>query len=121
MAHLAGLIEAPCRFGSDSVLRRCPQHVRFSPDSDQTADIVPGRFRATSGYEQLQQIRDRNISRKWSSGLRCSGFLFGSFTFGSFWHLKEEDDDSHKGGRAEGEKRRTVAEMIDNLAGGKPT
>jgi len=25
---------------------------------------------------------------------------FGSFRFGGFWHLKEEDDDGHKGGGA---------------------
>jgi hypothetical protein len=41
-----------------------------------------------------------SIGEKRYSGLRQYRFLFGSFRFGGFWHLKEEDDDGHKGGGA---------------------
>jgi hypothetical protein len=32
------------QLGSDSVIQRCPRHVRFSSDSDQTADVTAFLF-----------------------------------------------------------------------------
>ena len=39
--------------GSFSTELGCPQHVRFTPVSDQTADNTGGPFRATSGSQPL--------------------------------------------------------------------
>ncbi|MGA2817918.1 MAG: hypothetical protein ABSE67_16795, partial [Xanthobacteraceae bacterium] len=53
----------------------------------------------------------------YATDLTCGDSVF---RFGSFRHLEEEDYDGHEGGGAQGEKCRAVAEMIDNLASGKP-
>ena len=47
--------------GSNSVLRQCRRHVRYSSESDQTADIMPGRFRARKRPEQMQQDVDSRL------------------------------------------------------------
>jgi len=45
------------RIGSKAVFRRCPRHVRFSPHSDQAADITLRRRRAIFRLMQCERER----------------------------------------------------------------
>ena len=48
------------RFGSNSVITRCPPRVRFTPHSDRIADIARGRFggqKQTHAAQQMMTLR----------------------------------------------------------------
>ena len=56
------------RFGSISTELGCPRHVRFTPDSDQTADIPDGQLRAISRSRTTSLTgRDRQDLRRASA------------------------------------------------------
>ena len=61
----AGFDPAYVADGSFSTKLGCPRHVRFTPDSDRTADIAGGPFRANFGSDRTHSItasaRERRV------------------------------------------------------------
>jgi hypothetical protein len=65
-ARDAGVV-ADDRCGSFSTELGCPRHVRFTPDSDRTADIVGGPFRARLGHGDTTRSPRRHGLEAWEA------------------------------------------------------
>src|SRR5436190_21972478 len=65
--------------GSISTELGCPRHVRFAPDSDQTADIAGGLFVADI-VAKVENRTTPKISPKLIFGLSAAGPLFSGTT-----------------------------------------
>ncbi len=70
---------------------------QFAVQKSSTRRVACGPRPAVSNCNKSST---ESIGQKRYSGLRQYRFLFDSFRFGGFWHLKEEDHDGHKGGGA---------------------
>jgi hypothetical protein len=72
-ARDAGVV-ADDRCGSFSTELGCPRHVRFTPDSDRTADVVGGPLRARLGHGDNYSITSSARARSMGGRSRPRDF-----------------------------------------------
>jgi hypothetical protein len=94
--------------GSFAPQRRCPRHVRLSPDSDQTADVPDRQLRAKSGPRPSSMSRHSlSTGLKWEGHFRVGAEFVGARSLRKQLSIQRGSRDWQEAG---GHAHRTVDE-----------
>jgi hypothetical protein len=83
------LVRSNVSVGSIATEMGCPPHVCFPPNSDRTADIAEGPFRARNGLLYGQACRQRYLRRDWHPKSRFAKRGVGLFASSGDWRARK--------------------------------